>query len=342
MLRRRAASSLVTTLVSCAAVTVACSSAEPNDPLMVTDDPVAATAATSPPATATPAGTTSALSGTPTAMVVDPRTRTLAIAVAEPPAVLLYRLTDGDTLPEPTTVPLPAPADTLAMAGESGPLLASTSAGRAVVRVELPGGDTSSAAIRGEPVSAAQLDDSTLVAVRDRKAVAVVKGDRVFRMITGEMLSADQVVSTGSGAVVLDRLRNAVFELDLDTASVAQGLRAGKGATNAVTDRFGRVLVADTRGGALLAFSLNPLLLRQNYPVAGAPYGLAYDAKRDLLWVTLTETNEVVGYDVAGGEPTEKVRYPSVEQPNFVAVEPSSGRVIVASATGKGVQVMTG
>jgi len=332
---------MVTTLVSCAAMTVACSSSEPNDPLMVTDHPVAARAATSPPATATPAGTTTPLTGTPTSMVVDPRTGVLAVAVAEPPAVLLYRLTDSDTLAAPTSVPLPAPADTLAIAGADGPLLASSGAGRAVVRIELPDGDSTSAAIDGEPVSAAQVDDHTLVAVRDRKAIAVVNGDRVFRMITGDLLSADQVVSTGTGAVVLDRLRNAVFELDLDNASITQGLRAGQGATNAVTDRFGRVLVADTRGDALLAFSLDPLLLRQNFPVAGAPYGLAYDQQRDLLWVTLTETNEVVGYDVAGGEPTEKVRYPSVEQPDFVAVEPSSGRVIVASGTGKGVQVIS-
>ena len=58
--------------------------------------------------------------------------------------------------------------------------------------------------------------------------------------------------------------------------------------------------MTDTRGGALLAFSLDPLLLRQNYPVPGAPYAIAYDRERDLAWVTLTETNEVVGYDVAG------------------------------------------
>jgi DNA-binding beta-propeller fold protein YncE len=100
------------------------------------------------------------------------------------------------------------------------------------------------------------------------------------------------------------------------------------------------VLVADTKGGALLAFSLDPLLMRQRYPVPGAPYGLAYDPKRDLLWVTLTATNEVVGFDVTGGEPEEKHRFPTVEQPNNVAVDPISGRVIVASATGKGIQVI--
>jgi DNA-binding beta-propeller fold protein YncE len=179
------------------------------------------------------------------------------------------------------------------------------------------------------------------VSLPKERAVAVVKDERIQRMITGDLMSADQVLSTGKGAVVLDRLRNAVFELDVPRGAVTEGLRAGKGATNAVTDRFGRVLVADTRGGALLAFSINPLLLRQNYPVAGAPYGITYDPERDIVWMTLTKTNEVVGYEVAGEQPEERYRFPTVSQPNTVAVDPSTGRVIVASGTGDGIQVIS-
>jgi DNA-binding beta-propeller fold protein YncE len=100
------------------------------------------------------------------------------------------------------------------------------------------------------------------------------------------------------------------------------------------------VLVTDTRGGELLAFSAGPLLMRQRYPVPGVPYALAYDSRRDLVWVTLTERNEVVGYYVAGGEPVERYRFPTVRQPNAVAVDPESGRVFVASADGGGVQVV--
>jgi DNA-binding beta-propeller fold protein YncE len=209
-----------------------------------------------------------------------------------------------------------------------------------VVRVAVDGSTSDAGSFRGEPVSAATFDGRTLVAMRDERAVAIVEDAKVQRMISGDMMSADQVLSTGKGAVVLDRLRNAVFELDVPRASVSHGLRAGKGATNAVTDRYGRVLVTDTRGGALLAFSLDPLLMRQNYPVPGAPYAIAYDRERDLAWVTLTETNQVVGYDVAGEEPKEKYRFPTVSQPNTVAVDPRTGRVMVASGTGDGIQVI--
>jgi DNA-binding beta-propeller fold protein YncE len=338
MLRRM----MAVVLVSCAAVGTACSSGEPSDELMVSDDPVAATAARSPAATAEPAGTVHALSGTPTAMIVDADTKLLAVAVDEPPAVLLYALAADGTLGQPRKVTLPGPADTLSLAKPGGPLLAAAGSAGELVRISLPDGAATPASIGGEPVNAADYGDRTLVAVRDRKAVAVLgrDADKVDRMISGGLYSADQVLATDKGAVVFDRLRNALFELDVRGGRIDEGLRAGDGSTNAVTDRFGRVLVTDTRGGALLAFSLDPLLMRQRYPVGESPYGLAYDPERDLAWVTLTSTNEVVGYDVAGGAPEEKYRFPTVEQPNNVAVDPTSGRVIVASATGKGIQVI--
>jgi DNA-binding beta-propeller fold protein YncE len=299
---------------------------------MVTDNPVAAVAATSPPTTTAPAGTVTALTSPVTALAYDHATDTLAVADAD--MVRLYHL--GDTLTAGKQLPL---KNVTALTVDDKAVLAAGA--NRVTRIALPDGATTTAGeFRGEPVSTATLDDRTLVALRDERAVAVVKGDKIQRMITGDMMSADQVLSTGKGAVVLDRLRNAVFELDVPGANVTQGLRAGKGATNAVTDRYGRVLVADTRGGALLAFSLDPLLLRQNYPVGGAPYGIAYDRERDLAWVTLTATNEVVGYDVAGEEPKEKYRFPTVSQPNTVAVDPGTGRVVVASGTGGGIQVI--
>jgi len=337
MLRRMVA----VVLVSCAAVSTACATGEPSDELMVSDDPVAATAARSPAATAEPAGTVHALDATPTSMIVDARTRLLAVAVDKPPAVLLYPIDDQGGLGAPSKVALPGPADTLSLARPGGPLLAAAGSSGDLIRITLPGGAARPAAIGGEPVNAADVGDRTLVAMRDRKAVAELgSGDKVDRMISGGLYSADRVLTDGKQAVVFDRLRNALFALDLRAGTVDEGLRAGEGSTNAVTDRFGRVLVTDTRGGALLAFSLDPLLMRQRFPVKGAPYGLAYDPERDLAWVTLTATNEVVGFDVAGGQPEEKYRFPTVQQPDNVAVDPKSGHVIVASATGKGIQVI--
>jgi hypothetical protein len=326
MLRRKVA----VLLLVCAAVGAGCSSGKPDDELMVTDNPVAAVAAVSPPAARTPAGTVTALSDHVTTMAYDPKTGTLAVAAKD--TVQLYHL--GETLTPTRTVAVTAESLTV----DNGAFLAAGA--NKTVRITSDGRLGPATEFRGEPVSATTFDGRTLVAVKDERAVAVVRNDHVQRMITGDLMSADLVLSTGRNAVVFDRLRNAVFQLDVPGADIKQGLRAGQGATNAVTDRFGRVLVTDTRGGALLAFSVDPLLLRQNYPVPGAPYAIAYDRERDIAWVTLTRTNEVVGYEVAGEQPKEKYRFPTVSQPNTVAVDPSSGRVIVASGTGDGIQVI--
>jgi DNA-binding beta-propeller fold protein YncE len=103
-------------------------------------------------------------------------------------------------------------------------------------------------------------------------------------------------------------------------------------------DPVGRVLVADTRGGHLLVYTTDPLMLRQRYPVPDAPYGLA--GSPTLAWVSQTATNTVVGYDLATGIPVEKVRYRTVRQPNGLAYDASSGTLYVVSGTGAGVQVI--
>jgi DNA-binding beta-propeller fold protein YncE len=102
----------------------------------------------------------------------------------------------------------------------------------------------------------------------------------------------------------------------------------------------GRVLVADTRGDELLVFGADPLMLRQRYPVPGAPYGVTGSAK--LAWVSETATNSVVGYDLSTGIPVEKVRYRTVQQPNSLAFDDDTGTLYVVSGAGGGVQVITG
>jgi hypothetical protein len=318
----------VTLLAGCS------STAEPRDELQVTDQVTAAGPATSP-TTSAPAGTIVPVPAKITSIVAVPQARQLALAT-DGPQLTLLSLTDPAAAPK--TVPLPGPVTALSVV--HGGLLASIGSAKQLVKVSLPAGTTSVQPVDGTPGSAVQNGDVTLVPLSDRKAVDVVRAGKTEKQISGSMFSADQVLTAGGNTVVLDRLRTAVFDLDVTQGKVGAGQRAGQGATNATTDRYGRVLVTDTRGGALLAFSTGPILLRQRYPVPGAPYGISYDPQRDLAWVTLTERNEVVGYYVAGGEPVEKFRFPTVVQPNSVTVDPGSGRVFVASATGGGVQVM--
>lgn len=333
---------LVAVVLAGTTVLAGCSSNTSQTDLQVAPSLVAATPASSPPPASNLPGRLIGLPGDATGTVVDTRTGTLAVAVAKPAEVLLFALAD---LAAPArVVPLPGAVAQLSLAGDGGPLLAPVPTTGVVVRIALPTGATDPLPVPGGPTSAAQVNGQLLVAVPGRHAVDVFgdgsgAGGRLVRTVTGDV-TPEQVLGAAGKVVLLDRLQSAVFDVDPGGGTVGAGLRAGDGATNAVADSYGRVLVADTRTGELLAFSTDPVMMRQRYPVPGAPYGIAFDPRRDLAWLTLTGRNQVVGFDVAGGEPVQRYLLSTVRQPDSVAVDPTSGRVFVASADGGGVQVI--
>ena len=280
-----------------------------------------------------PAGTIRPLGAPATAIVIDPHSKTVAVALDDPPRLLLTTL---DGAAPPRQVPLPGPAADLVLAADGGPLLVPITAPGSLIRVPLDGGAPSRMDLSGPPHGVVTVGDRTVVALGDR--LVVLDGNRP---IPG-FIDATRLIPAAGGTKiwVLDRGRSAVSVVDLSTGEISPALRAGNGAASAVADRFGRLLVTDTRDGELLAFAGDPPVLRQRFPLPGAPYALAYDGRRDLVWVTLTGRDEVVGLGVAGGEPVIVHRVPTVHQPDAVAVDPVSGRVYVVSASGAGLQVI--
>jgi hypothetical protein len=281
-----------------------------------------------------PAGTVLPLGAPATAVVVDPRTETVAVALADPPRLSLRTL---DGAAPPRQVPLPGPAADLVLATEGGPLLVPVTAPGSLIQVPLDGAAPSRTDLDGPAQGVVAVGGATVVAMGTR--LAVLDGSRPPRSLPG-FVDAARLVPAGTKVGVLDRGRTAVSLVDLSSGETSPALRTGNGAAGAVADRFGRMLVTDARDGELLAFAGDPPLLRQRFPLPGAPYGLAYDARRDLAWITLTARNEVVGLDVARGEPVVVHRFPTVHQPNAVAVDPVSGRILVVSASGAGLQVI--
>ena len=265
--------------------------------------------------------------------MIDPHSQTIAVVLDDPPRLLLTAL---DGAAPPRQVPLPGPAADLVLAADGGPLLVPITAPGSLIRVPLDGGAPSRMDLSGPAHGVVTVGDRTVVALGDR--LVVLDGNRV---IPG-FIDATRLIPAAGGTKVwvLDRGRSAVSVVDLSTGEISPALRAGNGAASAVADRFGRLLVTDTRDGELLAFAGDPPVLRQRFPLPGAPYALAYDGRRDLVWVTLTGRDEVVGLGVAGGEPVIVHRLPTVHQPDAVAVDPVSGRVYIVSASGAGLQVI--
>ena len=322
-------------LLTVVAVATGCSSS-PFDAPPPTIEP--AQAAVSPPPTTAPAGQVLALGGRPQAAVFDAKTASLVVFTpsADPkaaPTVTVFR-PDGT----PRAIALDGPASSLAGDGQ-GSVYLSRRGGYVVV--DVAAGTARQVAVDGQAdtdfTAIARRADGRLVLGSAQGAAFTLASETTVAAKAEIFARVDAIVTEGDSAVVLDRGQTSVTALSAD-GKAQQALRAGEGATTLAADPLGRVLVADTRGGQLLVFGVDPLIERQAYPVPGAPYGLA--GSRDLVWVSQTAANVVIGYDLATGIPVEKVRYPTVQQPNSLAFDDKTGTLYVVSGSGAGVQVI--
>ncbi|GBE66603.1 probable conserved lipoprotein LppL [Mycobacterium sp. MFM001] len=288
--------------------------------------------AESPPATAVPAGTVRELDGHAQAAIFDDRTASLVLLTPGSPGSPATVTVLGAGQAPPRVIALPGPASALTGDGagsaylstRGGYFVVDLSAGR-VSRVDVSDVDFTAIARRADHKLVLGAADGSVYTLSSESAVANRS------KIVGRV---DSIVAQGNTVVVLDRGQTSVTTIDPDGA-VGQSLRAGQGATTLAADPLGRVLVTDTRGGQLLVYGVDPLILRQAYPVKQLPYGLA--GSRGLAWVSQTAANLVIGYDLSTGIPVEKVRYPTVRQPNTLAFDDASGTLYVVGA---GVQVI--
>ena len=296
--------------------------------------------AVSPPLSQAPAGVMRPLDGKPQAAVVDVRTAQLVILTygSAPTGAASVTVMGSQQTPS-RAIALPGPATGLTGDGRGNAFL-STRGGYFVV-------DLSAGRVARVGVSGAENVDFTAIARRADGTVALGTADgTVYTLTPGQPTASnrtkifahvDSLAAQGNTVAVLDRGQTSVTTMG-DDGKVGQSLRAGQGATTMVADPVGRLLVADTRGGELLVFGVNPLILRQAYPVPQSPYGLA--GSRGLAWVSQTSANTVIGYDLSTGIPVEKVRYPTVQQPNTLSFDDATGTLYVVSGSGGGVQVI--
>jgi DNA-binding beta-propeller fold protein YncE len=317
------------------AIATGCSST-PFDAPPPTIEPAAA--AVSPPVTIAPAGKVMPLDRRARAALFDARTASLVVFAPGPDPQSAATLTVFGPSGPPRPVPLPGPATALA-GDDEGTAYLSTRGGYFTV-------DLAAGTARQVAVTDASGTDFTAIARRADGRLVLGSADGAAYTLGSDTTVAekvevfarvDAIVADGDSAVVLDRGQTSVTALGSD-GKKQQALRAGEGATTLAADPLGRVLVADTRGGQLLVFGVDPLIERQAYPVPQAPYGLA--GSRNLAWVSQTAANVVIGYDLATGIPVEKVRYPTVQQPNSLAFDEKSDTLYVVSGSGAGVQVI--
>ncbi|WP_455749925.1 hypothetical protein [Nocardia tengchongensis] len=313
-------------LVGVTAVTLltACSG-QPDNASNATREPAAP--AVAPTAAATPAGEVSA--SAPISLLLDEPTTGILAAVVDSGATL-HLIDKGVT----RSVALPGKAAAL-VAGKPGEVLIAVPG--KIVRVDVASGALTTVSVEGDLHSVAVNTDGSLVAGLADGRVLLLDADGAVRHTITGLSAADAIDARDGSVVVLDRRQSAIVQLD-GTAKLGLALRAGDGAAMMIGDHFGRRLVTDTDGAELLVYTADPLVLHQRFPVGSSPYALAYDQRSETVWVTLTGSNEVVGYELSTGIPVEVGRYPTVRQPNSATVDARTGDLFVGSATGDGLQ----
>lgn len=138
------------------------------------------------------------------------------------------------------------------------------------------------------------------------------------------------LVDGGRAVAVLSGRERVVEIYDSGTLRRIDRAPAGVGPTHVIAGPGRLVYVVDTTGDGLLVYELRPHLhLTRRLPLLGAPYGIARDPERRRLYVTLTATNQLV--ELADGARPHRLRsFPTVRQPDSVAVNQQTRQVYVA------------
>jgi DNA-binding beta-propeller fold protein YncE len=265
-------------------------------------------------------------------LVVDATTGLAALGVREPPSLELIDLV---SLEVERTVPLNGHPRHLQLAAPGGPVLVPAEDADELVRVDLPSGATSAVGVGDFPHDAAAIDGRVFVGNEMGDTISVLDGDETVATLDAPVQPGGIVASAGVVGViaVAERVLAVYGPRSLEELGSTD---VGEGPTHIVAAGK-RAFVTDTQGDAILEFELDatPKLVSRT-PLEGTPYGIAIDPERDRLWVTLTSRNEVAELTIGKGPLEEIARYPTVQQPNTVAVDPKTGAVLVAGATEEG------
>ncbi|MDQ3607513.1 MAG: YncE family protein [Actinomycetota bacterium] len=299
--------------------------------------PAAAEPVVSPEVEGTPPGQVVEVGNGPEGVAFDPRTGLVAVGTREPGELVLVNGASGEISER---VRIPSAPRHLDLARPGGPVLVPAEDANTLVEVSLPDGDTRETEVGENPHDVAFLDDRIYVGDEFSSTMSVVEDGRLVRQIPvdaqpGGVIELDDRV----GIVSVRAYTLELFSLEEDLQ--AQGSQnAGLGPTHVVRDAEGRLFITDTRGDAIVVYETQPRLkFLGRLELPGAPYGIAIDRERGRVWVTLTARNEVVELNAAD-QPEVLRRFPTVRQPNTLAVSPGGGRLFIASRTDGTLQLL--
>lgn len=243
---------------------------------------------------------------------------------------------EGDEWSPERTVDLPGEAGTASVALD-GTVLVPHDDGVVVVP---PGGPERDLSGLGPVTAAALTGDGRLITGDDDGDVVVRDADGVELHRLVGMTAVDRLPVARDGSVsALSRPDTVLGSISLEEDQAGPLLRAGRGAGMVAPYGGNSVVVSDTVGGTLLVYSTSPVRLHQMFPVAEAPWAVAEDPVRELVWMTSTAENRLQAYDLRDGLGEERFDVATIRQPDSLAVT-DSGTVVVGSAAGEGLHLL--
>lgn len=299
--------------------------------------------ASAPPPAITPAGTVIDLKvDDPEGVVVAPD-GTIAVAARKPDALLLL---DAATLATPAN----GSPRTISVRGAARHLELGTgrTGGSAVLvpgedtdvvsTVALPSGSIlSEVKVGRQPHDVTQIAGTVVVADELGNAVTAIDTSTSTTLTLPGPVQPGGVASSGGLAAVV-AVRGRLLEIYRPAPlTLIARIPVGAGPTHAVDLGGGMVAVADTTGGQIFVVRLTgKAKVVSVLPLPGRPYGLGVDPARHLLYVATSSDNTLHAFTFDGARLTAGKTYPTVRQPNSLAVAPGTHEIIVVGSTPDG------
>lgn len=290
----------------------------------------------SPPLGPKPAGTVLRLGAEAEGVVVDGVTGLAAVALRDPDRIDLIDVGRAEVVDELAT---PNSARHLSLAAPGGPVLVPVEYEDTLLEVELPKGAITPKPTGDFPHDAAVADNGrTFVANEGGDTISVLDGDETVDTLPAPEQPGGVAVSGNVLGVVAVAAREVAF-YDTDTLEQLAVEPGGAGPSHVVAGEDGRFYVTDTGGDAILVYEGlredgEPPRLLDRTNLAGSPYGIAIDERRERLWVTRTAANRVVELEITESAPKIIDSFPTVSQPNSVGVDERTGEVVIAGREG--------
>jgi sugar lactone lactonase YvrE len=277
-----------------------------------------------------------ALAGAPEGIAIA-RSGTVAVAVRDPNQVVLFELSAPAVR---RLIPLSGSARHLFLGGADGPLLIPQESDDRFVALGLPDGKVvETVAVGRQPHdSIAVGPDAVFVADELADTIHIVRNGVVSRVVPAPVQPGGMASAPDGSVMVTVGVRGRRITAYRNDGSTIGSANCGAGPTHAVTGSNGVYWVVDTNGGAVLGFRVGDRGPHQvaRIAVGSRPYGIAYDERRSTLWVTSTATNQLIGLHLSGTSVRSRITYDTVQQPNTVAVDDTTGELIVTGSMPQG------